>query len=90
MMAHEEIQKRLTEDYENYIQFMEETSLNRALERISWLIFDSHLTQSEIAKEAKMNRQTIHKFAKGQRDIQAMKLETLQKLDKVAIKQMNL
>ena len=89
-MTYEEIQRELEKNHEDYMRFREETSIYRVLERISWLLFDSGLTQSEIAKDAGLNRQTIHKLVKGQRDIQSMKVPTLEKLDKVALKHIDL
>jgi len=89
-VTYEEIQRELEKHHEDYMRHREETSIHRALDRINRLLFDSHLTQSEIAEEAGMHRQTIHKLVKGQRDINSMKLDTLMKLDKVALKHINL
>lgn len=89
-MTYEEIERKLSIHHEDYMRFREETSITRVLKRISWLLFDSGLTQSEIAKDAGLNRQTIHKLVKGQRSIQSMKLPTLEKLDKVALKHIDL
>lgn len=89
-MEYKAIQKELETDHENYTDFTIETSIHSALERVSWLIFESPLKQTEIAKMSGLDRATIHRLAKGKQPLEAMNLDTLMKLENIAIKQMNL